>query len=734
MRRVFLVAAILAACASSTAEAATVTRTGNTVTIAAGTGETNHITVNRNNLGVTVKDTGVNPTAPVGMGCTANVGTADTVTCSPITGRPTVVANLNDGNDTFVVTSGADLIVDVDGQAGNDQLNGGLNGDTLNGGSGEDTLDGVLGNDTLEGDDDNDTWAATYDGGNDTFTGGNGYDTASYEGAPVGVTVALDEFAHDGRSGDKVDPGVEKVVGGDSDDILMTNRTSGAELVGGPGNDTLVGGTGNDILTGGDGDDTLAGGAGTDTLTAGSGVDDLFVLGGGADYLYADGDGANEDDVKCTGTATVTSDAADAVDPRCSGGTATAPSPITPHVPTPNGSCSQHGTDFVNADGSLKVAAPPAGHPLPILDAPAAGVPIIPRSAGRQVLGLSDVGDIPLGGLIPTSTSASISTSMGVYLMRRLLVWSNVWPNESSDLICLGTSDEVYRTLTEAGIRPMFIVAGPPTWAVSNPSVQCPTWCKTIPNAADPDVSVRFAGLLEALATRYPLAAGFEMENEPNLTSSDLTPNPALYAQELRAAKAGADAGPDRARIVGFAFGSQEVNHAHNQDEYGDVSYLATALHEGGLGSYDAVSFHPYPPESGDPIYYRAIVSMIDNTLAAYGDTGARLIASEVGYRGSANVTQTAVRNTQRDAIWGEYDDILHGGGAVPALVDGRLDAMFAFTTETVANEGDGPFGITYKGQTGDGAGPGFRTTPAYCKIRQAYGGDNSSCLAVITP
>jgi hypothetical protein len=65
---------------------------------------------------------------------------------------------------------------------------------------------------------------------------------------------------------------------------IASNVPVGADLYGGPGNDSLVGGLGNDFLDGGTGVDTLKGGGGNDTLVVGT-THEVLSGGAGVDTL-----------------------------------------------------------------------------------------------------------------------------------------------------------------------------------------------------------------------------------------------------------------------------------------------------------------------------------------------------------------------------------------------------------------------------------------------------------------
>lgn len=108
------------------------------------------------------------------------------------------------------------------------------------------------------------------------------------------MQVTLDGVVDDGEAGegDDVRPGVECVIGGWADDVLIGDGRSN-RLIGGFGDDELSGLNGRrDVLIGGEGDDTLDGGNGRDDLIGGAGDDKHDGGDGSLDLLIAEpGDG-----------------------------------------------------------------------------------------------------------------------------------------------------------------------------------------------------------------------------------------------------------------------------------------------------------------------------------------------------------------------------------------------------------------------------------------------------------
>lgn len=208
------------------------------------------------------------------------------------------------GDDWVCAGGGADS---VDGGEGDDKLLGGRGDDYLAGWSGADTLVGGDGNDDMEGQDGADTlrgeagqdflhvdggpfpddaWESAYGGpgndivyttkGHERVIGGPGRDTADYRltcrecgagGGKAGVKVDL-AFSgpQDTRAGNvDVVAGIENLVGGGNDDILLGNGSAN-RLIGFFGDDTLIGRSGNDYLRGGRDTDTCKGGPGRDQV------------------------------------------------------------------------------------------------------------------------------------------------------------------------------------------------------------------------------------------------------------------------------------------------------------------------------------------------------------------------------------------------------------------------------------------------------------------------------------
>lgn len=203
-----------------------VNKTGTTITVTAGVGRGNTITVWQSGNTIRIRDTG-DTVAPSG-GCTA-VSSIE-VACTAA-GTTEFVVHAGDQDDN-VTSSLTVLGVTLLGGAGNDNLVGGSANDTLEGEEGSDFLSGGAGNNTLIG-----------GSGADRIFGGLGNDS---------------------------------IEGRDGSDVI--NGNAGNDVIdGGPGNEQIVAGPGNDYADGGRGRDSINAVddiSGNDYVEGGSEVDD----------------------------------------------------------------------------------------------------------------------------------------------------------------------------------------------------------------------------------------------------------------------------------------------------------------------------------------------------------------------------------------------------------------------------------------------------------------------------
>ncbi|NTS66788.1 M10 family metallopeptidase C-terminal domain-containing protein, partial [Sphingomonas sp. HHU CXW] len=156
----------------------------------------------------------------------------------------------------------------LEGGDGNDQLVGGLGNDILRGGAGDDLLVGGLANGTASGL----TQVLLNDGGDDTYDGGEGTDTAYAYYTDRAAAIGFDLSNLAGNSAITVD-GVARGAFISIERVFFRGGTGADVVTGTGGADQLIGNAGDDILNGWYGNDTLSGGLGNDTLIGGEGLD-----------------------------------------------------------------------------------------------------------------------------------------------------------------------------------------------------------------------------------------------------------------------------------------------------------------------------------------------------------------------------------------------------------------------------------------------------------------------------
>ena len=221
----------------------------------------------------------------------------DTITLNEANGA-LPAANLfgGAGNDNLTGGSGNDQIF---GQAGNDVLLGKGGNDFLFGGDGNDQLTGGDGDDQVFGQAGNDRMIWNPGDDTDLNEGGDGTDTTEVNGGNGAEQFAVTANGTRVRF-DRVNPAPFSIDIGTTENLTVNANggddtfTAGNGLStlialavdGGTGNDSITGGDGNDILRGGDGNDSILGGRGNDTALMGAG-DDVFVWnpGDGSDIV-----------------------------------------------------------------------------------------------------------------------------------------------------------------------------------------------------------------------------------------------------------------------------------------------------------------------------------------------------------------------------------------------------------------------------------------------------------------
>jgi Ca2+-binding RTX toxin-like protein len=183
-------------------------------------------------------------------------------------------------------------IENVTGSEGDDVLIGDDGDNVLKGGPGDDALFGGPGEDRLDG-----------GAGSDFYDGGDGTDIADFSSSSAGVKLTLSAAGQGKAKGANVDTFVdmEGVIGSRFNDVIKSSLSNVA-LWGGDGDDKIIALKGFNTIDGGPGRDVIKTGAGNDTVHGGDGDDIIVDLGG--DNLL-DGGAGNDRIVQKKGKAVI---------------------------------------------------------------------------------------------------------------------------------------------------------------------------------------------------------------------------------------------------------------------------------------------------------------------------------------------------------------------------------------------------------------------------------------------
>ena len=299
MRTVFLCVAAIALAVPASADAATLSVSGGTLTYSSEPGRRTAIvaTVSSGTSVLVVRTISPfyppeNDTDPiVAPGCTPDAG-YDPGVAFVCPGVSRIVASTGDLDDSVQVTDFTGPVT-VSGGAGDDSLNGGPGSDVVSGDEGADYLSGGAGDDRLDGGDGDDSMNG--DAGADRLRGGPGFDIANHAATvdKAAVAITLDDVADDGAPGERDDFGSDvedvSVYGGFAGNLFTDPRAiPNVTLTGSAPANTLMTDSGDDIVTGGGGNDSISTFAGADTIHVRDGYADRISCGPGTDTVFAD--------------------------------------------------------------------------------------------------------------------------------------------------------------------------------------------------------------------------------------------------------------------------------------------------------------------------------------------------------------------------------------------------------------------------------------------------------------
>ena len=378
----------------------------------------------------------------------------------------------------------------------------------------------------------------------------------------------------------------------------------------------------------------------------------------------------------------------------------------------------------------------------PISAPPSASEPLWPRVNGHEPFGFNAVSAGRDGTTF--QEEAMLHEESGASLTRLTVDWGTIqyWPNRDQGGPAWSypqNLDPEYKAYIRRGIRPLLTILRTPRrftkhadTARNSHVMGCSTSdaCFTPPDEGHLDELAAFAA---DLAKRYPLAAGIEVWNEPNLSNpfwGGDEPDPEYYTRMLTTVHDAVKAVRPSMRVLGGALApfASTYTDASGYRRMAVRTYLARMLRAGAAPVMDALSYHPYlgaysqwtTLADQEKAMVRRFIDQDNLIVNAYADAGQpiqdRVVASEFG----ASTTEGYTEEQQAYWLHLRYNawDTNHWYFPLP------VDAAFI---HKAVEETNPPYGQVHKIGFGlvrvkDAEGR-FATKPAFCKFRTAVGG-----------
>lgn len=196
-----------------------------------------------------------------------------------------------------------------------------------------------------------------------------------------------------------------------------------------------------------------------------------------------------------------------------------------------------------------------------------------------------------IGAQTDATTAAQLSKNLAANSARITLNWSWIQPTASTPNF--STYDSIYKADVAAGIHPLIMLVGAPSWTWA-PGTTCPSGQTCVyPPATAYDAN--WENIAKQIAWRYPQAAGIEIWNEPNQNWEWASgPNPARYTQLLKEAYTAIKSIDPSMPVIGGALAA-DLSSARSATSYPMDQFLQAMYNAGAKGYMDGISIHPYP-------------------------------------------------------------------------------------------------------------------------------------------
>ncbi len=219
-------------------------------------------------------------------------------------------------------------------------------------------------------------------------------------------------------------------------------------------------------------------------------------------------------------------------------------------------------------------------------------------------------------------TIEAIHKDLGAEVVRDSLLWNQIEPVKGRH--DWTRMDSIVKQLRNAGIQPLLMVIGSPSWANGARASDPNGYLKVPPRGPKLNAWLRsYSDFLTAAVERYHLVVKrWEIWNEPNLSNFwRPRPDPAAYLQVYETLRAAIHKADPTAQVAVGGIGSLAVT---NKPDIPGLKFIReiTAFHP----PLDAVAIHPYAGHDHSPaVHIRGEnnfddIRLVHNELAAEGE------------------------------------------------------------------------------------------------------------------
>jgi hypothetical protein len=286
----------------------------------------------------------------------------------------------------------------------------------------------------------------------------------------------------------------------------------------------------------------------------------------------------------------------------------------------------------------------------------------IPATANAANSTGADMFGVSVGGTLQNEDPATLAKDLdalqgaGARWVRVDINWAQI-QNGGPSSYAWTSIDNVVQGATARGIKVLGVIVYTPGWA--RPSGSSATY------GPDPAKYAAFA----RTAVQHYAAMGvhtYEVWNEPNTQSFwTPTPSPSAYTQLLKAAYPAIKSADPQSTVLSAGTAPAPSDGTN----YSPVDFLKGIYANGGGGSFDAVSHHPYcfPANPGDAQTWSSWYQMygtspsLRSVMVANGDGAKKIWATEFGAptngpSGYVSESAQAAMIAKAYTEWGTYD------------------------------------------------------------------------------